>query len=159
MNGARKVDKKEFEGTIKLFIEEDDIVDVDELANVLQIADKQHIAKTNFSKSLALKISKYKRVKQTIQVFLEHDGLISDSDLADVLKTKGVETSSSTVGRDLTGDIAKTLLSSEDYENIINLRAQNQLRGKQKGGQNYAFNNTFQKDENGKFTGSTRKGR
>ena len=60
MGNDRKVDKKEFEGTIKLFIGDDDIVDADELANVLQIADKQHIATTNVNKSLATKIRKYK---------------------------------------------------------------------------------------------------
>lgn len=159
MGNDRKVDKKEFEGTIKLFIGDDDIVDDDELANVLQIADKQHIATTNVNKSLATKIRKYKRVKQTIQLFLEHGGLISDLELATILKAAGVDTSSSTVGRDLTGDMAKEILSEDEYNNIVLLRAQNLLKGKQKGGQNYALNNTFQKDEHGKFTGSTRNGR
>ena len=50
-------------------------------------------------------------------------------------------------------------ISEDEYNNIVLLRAQNLLKGKQKGGQNYALNNTFQKDEHGKFTGSTRNGR
>ena len=125
----------------------------------MQIADKQHIATTDVNKSLATKIRKYKRVKQTIKLFLEHGGLISDIELANILKAEGIDTSSSTVGRDLTGDMAKEILTEEQYNNIVLLRASNLLKGKQKGGQNYALNNTYQKDEHGKFTGSKRNGR
>ena len=157
MNVSRSIDKKEFEGTIKLFIGDDDIIDEEELANVLQLADRQHIATTNVSKSIALKISKYKRVKQTIVEYLKRGGLISDIELAAVLKSNGVDTSSSTVGRDLVGSIAKTIISEQEYEQILLLRRQNLLNGKQKGGQNYALNNVFLKDENGKFMGSSKR--
>lgn len=104
-------------------------------------------------------IQRLERVKKTIEIFLENEGRISDEDLASILILSKIETSSSTVGRDLTGEIAKSLLSEEEYNYIHNLRTANKLRGKQKGGINFSLNNTFLKDENGKFTGSKRNGR
>ena len=92
-----------------------------------------------------------------IKIFLENDGKISDEQLANLLAIANIESSSSTVGRDLTGKVAKTILTEEEYNQIILLRKQNLLAGKQKGGQNYALNNNFTKDENNKFTGSVKR--
>lgn len=104
-------------------------------------------------------LARLKRVKETISLFLENKGKISDEQLAHLLTIAGVTTSSSSVGRDLTGSIAKDLLDSETYDYILKSRAENQLKGKQKGGQNYALNNTFKKNFIGEFEGSTRNGR
>jgi len=104
-------------------------------------------------------IVRLERVKKTIEVFLENEGKISDEDLANILILSKIETSSSTVGRDLTGKIAKDILSEEEYNYIQNLRVANKVRGNQKGGLNSSINNTYLKDENGKFTGCKRNGR
>ena len=104
-------------------------------------------------------IQRLERVKKTIETFLVNDGKISDEDLANVLILSNIETSSSTVGRDLTGKLAKDILSEEEYNYIQNLRAANKLRGNQKGGINSSINNNYLKNENGKFTGCKRNGR
>jgi len=144
---------------IKVFSQYPGLLNEKELSSVLKLAEKENIDTKDIAKSILNKFSKIQRVKKTIAIFLENNGAISDEQLAHLLTVAGVETSSSTVGRDLTGDMAKEILSEDEYNNIVLLRAQNLLKGKQKGGQNYALNNTFQKDEHGKFTGSTRNGR
>lgn len=96
------------------------------------------------------------RVKETIKLYLENKGEISDEQLANLLTLSKIKTSSSTVGRDLTGNIAKELLDEEVFQNIQNLRAKNKIRGNQKGGTNYSLNNNYTKDDTGKFTGSIR---
>ena len=104
-------------------------------------------------------IERLERVKKTIEIFLENNGRISDEDLANILSLSKIQTSSSTVGRDLTGNIAKDILSEEEFNYIKNLRAENKLRGKQKGGLHSNINNNYLKDENGKFAGCRRNGR
>jgi len=99
------------------------------------------------------------RVKETIKIFLANEGKISDEDLANILILSKIETSSSTVGRDLKGKVAKDILSEEEYKHIQNLRAANKLRGNQKGGINSSISNNYIKEENGKFTGCKRNGR
>ena len=99
------------------------------------------------------------RVKATIKLFLENNGQISDESLANILILSGIVTSSSTVGRDLTGNIAKSILTEDEYNQICKLRAENKLKGNQKGGIISNLKNNFQKDENGKFAGSIRNGR
>ena len=96
------------------------------------------------------------RVKETVKLYLENKGEISDEQLASLLSLSNIKTSSSTVGRDLTGNIAKELLGEEVFENIQDLRTKNKIRGNQKGGANFSLNNNYTKDDTGKFTGSIR---
>ena len=96
------------------------------------------------------------RVKETVKLYLENRGEITDEQLAHLLTLSKIKTSSSTVGRDLTGDVAKKLLDKEVFENIQKLRTESKLKGNQKGGTNFSLNNNYLKDENGKFVGSVR---
>lgn len=97
-----------------------------------------------------------KRIKETVKLYLENRGEISDEQLAHLLTLSNIKTSSSTVGRDLTGNIAKELLGEEVFKNIQDLRAKNKIRGNQKGGTNFSLNNNYTKDDTGKFNGSIR---
>lgn len=92
------------------------------------------------------------RVKLTIELFLEND-TISDAALSRLLIFRGIKTSSSTVGRDLSGPIAKALLGDLKYKELMLKRYKNKIIGKQKGGINSIKNNDFLKDEKGKFNG------
>ena len=94
------------------------------------------------------------RIKMTIELFFENDGKISDTDLARLVFLNGYETSSSTVGRDLTSERAVRLIGEERVNIIKELRAKNKLEGKIKGGKNSVSNNDVLRDENGKFQGS-----
>lgn len=94
-----------------------------------------------------------RRVTATVNLFLDNDGRISDENLARTLILQGYETSSSTVGRDLTGTYAATLFT-DVFDKIQNLRKENKQLGAIKGGKNSVFNNDIVKDEDGKFKGS-----
>lgn len=94
----------------------------------------------------------YKRVKETIELFLENDE-ISDEALAHLLALKGIKTSSSTVGRDLTGKYARELLEDDEFKKIQEKRANNKQKGAQKGGIKSSSINDIEKNEDGKFEG------
>lgn len=106
---------------------------------------------------------KYRRLN-TLKVFLE-DMTLSDEKLAEILKEKQIETSSSTVGRDLTNnEIIKLIIElcpNKDpyviFNTIIEARKQNKIIGNRKGGITFAENNFAEKDEAGKFIGSKKK--
>lgn len=97
------------------------------------------------------------RILVTLKIFYENEGKISDEALARLVSIAGIETSSSTVGRDLTGEKIKNYISEEEYNNIQNLRKENKLLGTIKGGKKSAAINIICKDENGHFTGSKKK--
>ena len=48
-----------------------------------------------------------RRALETAKVFIEYNGKLSDIELASVLEKRGIKTSSSTVGRDLTFNLEK----------------------------------------------------
>lgn len=115
---------------------------------------------------------KIERVSKTIELFIKHNGNISDIELAEELNKYGVETSSSTVGRDLTNNINKyySYLNEKKYgisevldsqleiiEYIKNKRTLNKLEGKKIGGKNSSVNNIATKDELGHFNGSKKR--
>lgn len=93
------------------------------------------------------------RVKKTIEIYLLNEGKISDNELANILILDGVKTSSSTVGRDLTGEVAKKILPQEQFDYIQKLRYENKIRGNQKGGLSSNLQNNYIKDEKGCFQG------
>lgn len=114
-----------------------------------------------------------RRALETARVFIEFNGNISDIDLAEELIKIGIETSSSTVGRDLTINLEKYFkylnMSRENIKDevlvenqkeilsfIKNKREENKLDARKKGGNNYAKNNTPIRDENNLFRGSVR---
>ena len=94
------------------------------------------------------------RTQVTIELFFDNEGKISDTDLARLVSLQGIETSSSTAGRDLTSERAVRLIGEERVNIIKELRAKNKLEGKIKGGKNSVSNNDVLRDENGKFQGS-----
>ena len=112
-----------------------------------------------------------RRALETAKVFIEYNGKLSDIELASVLEKRGIKTSSSTVGRDLTFNLEKYFRYvnrdkkefDEDFliDNQIEMldfikrrREENALEGRIKGGNNYAKNNTPIRDENSHFKGS-----
>jgi len=97
------------------------------------------------------------RILKTVEEFLNCKGNISDIELAQKLNSLNIETSSSTVGRDLNSKQALYLLGEEKYKKIEELRKRNRHNAKIKGGQNYALNNISIKDEDGKFNGSKKR--
>lgn len=110
-----------------------------------------------------------RRALETARVFMEFNGNISDIDLAEELIKIGIETSSSTVGRDLTINLEKyfkylnlnkTVSLGDNQKEILSFikkkREENKLNARKKGGKNYAKNNTPIKDEFNHFKGSIR---
>ena len=108
---------------------------------------------------------KMTRVLNTVKIFIEKGGNISDIELAETLNEKGIKTSSSTVGRDLTSNLIEyynyinqcSSLNEEQkktVEFINEKRTQNKLDGKRKGGVNFSINNESIKDKKGHFKGS-----
>ena len=98
-----------------------------------------------------------KRILLTLKLFYENNGDINDEQLARLVSMAEVPTSSSTVGRDLTSNRLKQLISQEEYDEIQNLRRKNKEKGQILGGRNYAFYNDYTKNEKGKFTGSKKR--
>lgn len=93
------------------------------------------------------------RILITLKLFYENEGKISDESLARLVSMLGINTSSSTVGRDLTGDKIKKYISIEEYEVIQKMRNQNKINGTIKGGKKSSTINIICKDENGHFNG------
>lgn len=62
------------------------------------------------------------RILVTLKIFYENEGKISDEALARLVSIAGIETSSSTVGRDLTSNKIKNYISEEEYNNIQKMR-------------------------------------
>ena len=124
-------------------------------------------------------IKKSKRVLETYKEFVNCGGNISDSDIAKKLNSRGIETSRSTVARDLTDNLIeikkygnfvdsfnndiefdKVPLTSEqqkEIESIFKKRQENLELAKSKGGASFASKNEALKDENGKFKGSRKR--
>ena len=112
------------------------------------------------------------RALETAKLFMEHEGNISDIDLAKELKEKGIETSSSTVGRDLSTNLERYYLFlnskndkaylDEEQQRIIDFikekRKSNKYEGKIRGGVNSSSNNEIIRDENNHFKGSKKRG-
>ena len=118
-------------------------------------------------------IKKGERALATARLFCELKGNVSDIELAEILNKRGIETSSSTVGRDLTVNLSEyyTYMNESKYgfsglkeeEEVIvrfikNKRAQNKLDGKRKGGKNSVKNNEIIRDSNNHFKGSRPRG-
>ena len=99
------------------------------------------------------------RIKMTIELFFENDGKISDTDLARLVFLNGYETSSSTVGRDLTSLKALSLVGEKKMSLIKELRTLNKHEGTRKGGIMSISNNDILRDSNGKFQGSSKRPR
>ena len=97
------------------------------------------------------------RIFVTLKIFYENEGKISDEALARLVSIAGIETSSSTVGRDLTSNKIKNYISEEEYNNIQKMRKENKLLGTIKGGKKSSAINIICKDENGHFTGSKKR--
>ena len=119
------------------------------------------------------------RVLKTLELFTQNNGNISDSELARLLTHFNIESSSSTVGRDLTINLKKVFLdqnknASTSVEHLINdgltseqvsilafvtqKRRENKHRGQIKGGQHSVFNNNILREENStKFNGSSKR--
>lgn len=93
------------------------------------------------------------RILITLKLFYENEGKISDESLARLVSMLGINTSSSTVGRDLTGDKIKNYVSKEEYEKIQEMRSKNKIIGTVKGGKKSASINIICKNENGHFNG------
>ena len=112
------------------------------------------------------------RALETAKLFMEHEGNISDIDLAKELKEKGIETSSSNVGRDLSINLERYYLFlnskndkaylDEEQQRIIDFikekRKSNKYEGKIRGGVNSSTNNEIIRDENNHFKGSKKRG-
>lgn len=106
---------------------------------------------------------KYRRLN-TLKVFLE-DMTLSDEQITKILNEHGIETSSSTVGRDLTNKeiipIILEIYPNKDpyiiFNSIKEARKANKKIGNRKGGITFAENNIAEKDDLGKFTGSKKK--
>lgn len=94
---------------------------------------------------------------ETVNEFLKMNGNVSDIDLATILNEKGIETSSSTVGRDLSEDWRLSKLPMDVIEFIDKKRAENKLMGEKNGGINSQIANFYIKDTYGKFNGCKRK--
>lgn len=99
------------------------------------------------------KIKIEERILITLKLFYENEGKISDEYLARLVSMEGFVTSSSTVGRDLTGKRIKDYISQEEYEKIQEIRKQNKIDGNIKGGKKSSTINIICKDENGHFNG------
>lgn len=97
------------------------------------------------------------RILVTLKIFYENEGKISDEVLARLVSIAGIETSSSTVGRDLTSNKIKNYIGEEEYNNIQKMRKENKLLGTIKGGKKSSTINIIFKDENGHFTGSKKR--
>ena len=118
-------------------------------------------------------IKKGERALATAKLFCELKGNVSDIELAEMLNKRGIETSSSTVGRDLTVNLSQyySYMNESKYgisglkeeEEVIvrfikKKRAQNKLDGKSKGGKNSVMNNEIIRDNNNHFRGSRPRG-
>lgn len=117
------------------------------------------------------------RVSKTLSIFLDNDGNISDREISEALAMCGIESSSSSVGRDLTVSLEKYLklglfdflFDDEDFNKLIgeekqskyenfmdfisNKRKTNKHAGQVKGGLKSVFNNEIVRDEKGAFNG------
>lgn len=122
---------------------------------------------------------KGERALATAKLFIELEGNVSDIDLANKLKERGIETSSSTVGRDLTENLRnyyiyqnkkaisipnmnedEVILTDEQkriIEYINKKRTLNKYEGKVKGGVNSASKNEYIRDKNNHFKGSKKR--
>ncbi|NMA50423.1 MAG: hypothetical protein GX951_01045 [Mollicutes bacterium] len=88
-----------------------------------------------------------KKILKLSIIFVEEN--LSDKELS---KQTGIPTSS--VGRYLTCKLAKEVLGEKTFAYIKQKRQENKLKGRSKGGQTFAKNNHYIKDEFGKFIGS-----
>ncbi|MBR4618979.1 MAG: hypothetical protein IKO49_06710 [Bacilli bacterium] len=117
------------------------------------------------------------RVLKTLELFTQNNGNISDEELARLLAHFNIQSSSSTVGRDLTINIKKIFLEENkkaevSVEHLMNdgltneqvsilafikqKRKDNKHRGQIKGGERSVFNNDVLREENStKFNGSS----
>ena len=119
---------------------------------------------------------KKNRLFKIFEVFISNEGKITDERLAEALSLIGIETSSSTVGRDLSENLekifieenirknnikpVKTLLTDEQRNKIAFVkkkRKDNKKEGHSKGGKASTKKNDVKKDENGKFDGCTKR--
>lgn len=119
-------------------------------------------------------IERNKRVLTTLKVFIDNDGRITDERLAQTLSLMGIETSSSTVGRDLTENLEKVFLEenirkrengeflpidelTEEQASVLAFvkkkRKDNKKEGLSKGGTTSSKRNDIEKTEDGKFNG------
>lgn len=93
------------------------------------------------------------RILITLKLFYENEGKISDDALARLVSMTGINTSPSTVGRDLTGEKIKSYITEEEYNEIQKFRKENRILGTIKGGKKSSDINIICKGENGHFTG------
>ena len=112
------------------------------------------------------------RAEETARLFLEHNGNISDIDLAKKLNEKGIKTSSSSVGRDLSKNLEdyylyinrenKIIKQDENYltdeqqktiDFIRKKRKENLYKAKVTGGTVSAERNQYIKGSDSKFKG------
>ena len=111
---------------------------------------------------------KESRVIRTLELFINNKGNITDENLARLLALEGIESSSSTVGRDLTINL-RNIFIAENQENKVSLefledngltrkqtniicfimqkRKENKHKGQIKGGKTAVFNNDIIKNE------------
>lgn len=94
-----------------------------------------------------------KRILMTLKIFYENEGKVSDEVLARLVSMAGIVTSSSTVGRDLTGKRIRELITEEEYYKIQQIRKINKKYGNIKGGKKSALVNDIEKDKHGHFNG------
>ena len=112
---------------------------------------------------------KGQRALETAKIFLELNGNVSDIELAKKLNEMGIETSSSTVGRDLMKNLEEYYLFmnnknegintlNEEQQRVVSFikekRNINKYEGKVKGGNNSFKNNEIIRDDNNHFRGS-----
>ena len=95
-----------------------------------------------------------RETKELVELFLQTNA--SDIELS---KMTGI--SSSTVGRRLTNkkriiQVYGYKIGEEIYNQVMGIRKNNLQKGKKIGGQKSMLNNVYVKDENGKFSGSTK---
>ena len=119
---------------------------------------------------------KKNRVLKTLEVFISNEGKITDERLAEALSLIGIETSSSTVGRDLTENLEKIFIEENARKNSIKpvkalltdeqidiiafvkkKRKDNKKEGHSKGGKTSTKKHDVKKDEDGKFDGCTKR--
>ncbi len=101
-------------------------------------------------RSLAKEEEMKRKILKLSILFIETNK--SDKDLA---KETGIPASS--VGRYLTCSLAKEVLGENTFDYIKKKREENKSLGRKKGGQTFARNNEYIKDEFGKFIGSFKK--
>lgn len=124
-------------------------------------------------------VAREKRILKTLRIFIDNNGDITDELLARSLAIEGIQSSSSTVGRDLTINLKK-LFSEQNRGNVSKInnlngdgftdeqasvlafitkkRKDNKYKGQVKGGKQSVFNNNIEKDDStSKFNGSKKR--